>query len=336
MRIAILGPIAWRHPPRQYGAWESVASNLTEGLVARGYDVTLFATADSITRARLAAVAPRPYEEDRTLDPKVWECQHIAACMERAGEFDLIHNHYDFLPLTYSRLIGTPLVTTIHGFSSEQVRLVYRRYAELAYVSISNADRDPELPYVATVYNGIQLNDFSFDAVGGDDLVFLGRFHPEKGPHLAIEVARRAGRRLIMAGIMQDQAYWDTAIAPQIDGEQIRYIGPVGPPERAELLRSAAAVLHLVTQPERFGLVMAEALACGTPVIGMDLGSVREVITSGRTGFVVASVDQAVEAVHNLGMIDRAVCRQEVEQRFSVEQMVDGYVQVYRHVLERP
>ena len=335
VRLAILGPIAWRHPPRHYGAWESVASNLAEGLVARGYDVTLFATADSITSAALAAVCPRPYEEDRSLDPKVWECQHIAACMERAGEFDLIHNHYDFLPLTYSRLIRTPLVTTIHGFSSEQVRLVYRRYAELPYVSISDADRDPHLTYVATVYNGIRLADFVFDPLGGDDLVFLGRFHPEKGPHLAIEVARRAGRRLIMAGIIQDQAFFDTAIAPHIDGAQIQYIGPVGPPERAHLLRSAAAVLHLVTQPERFGLVMAEALACGTPVIGLDLGSVREVISDGRTGFVVQSVEEAVAAVDRLASIDRAVCRHEVEQRFSMEQMVAGYVEVYRQVLEQ-
>ena len=301
--------------------------------MARGYDVTLFATADSTTAGTLAAVVPHPYEEDRSLDPKVWECQHIAACMERAAEFDLIHNHYDFLPLTYSRLIQTPLLTTIHGFSSEQVRLVYRRYRELPYVAISDADRDPELPYMATVYNGIRLDHYTFNPVGGDDLVFLGRLHPEKGPQLAIEVAKRTGRRLTIAGIIQDQRFFDEAIAPQLDGEQSRYIGPVGPAARNQLLGGAAALLHLVTEPERFGLVMAEALACGTPVIGIGLGSVPEVISDGLSGYVVDTVAAAADAVANIGLIDRAVCRAEVARRFSVEQMIDGYLEVYAKLL---
>lgn len=333
LRIAMLAPIAWRTPPRHYGAWETVVDNLTTGLVARGCQVTLFATADAQTTAKLIAICPRPYEEDRTLEPKVWECMHIAECMEQAAKFDLIHNHYDFLPLTYSRLISTPLLTTIHGFSSEQVRLVYRRYHELAYVSISNADRDPHLNYVATVYNGIQLQQFTFNAVGGDDLIFLGRFHPEKGPQLAIEVAKRTQRRLIMAGIIQDQRFFDEAIAPHIDAEQIVFIGAVTPPQRNQLLASGAALLHLVTQPERFGLVMAEALACGVPVIGMGLGSVPEVITHGVTGFVVDSLRNAIAAVERLDEIDRATCRREVESRFSVECMVDGYLKAYAKVL---
>jgi glycosyltransferase involved in cell wall biosynthesis len=333
-RIAVLGPIAWRTPPEHYGAWETVAGNITEGLVQRGYDVTLFATADSRTNAKLQAVCPRPYEEDRSLDPKVWECMHIAECMEHAAQFDLIHNNYDFLPLTYSRLIRTPMLTTIHGFSSDQVRLVYRRYRDNNYVSISDADRDPELPYLATVYNGIQLNDFPFNAVGGDDLIFLGRFHPEKGPHLAIALAKRTKRRLIMAGILQDQAFWETEIAPQIDGEQIVYVGPVGGQDRSDLLGSGAALLHLVTQPERFGLVMAEALACGTPVIGIDLGSVREVVRDGVTGFVVPDVDQAVAAVDQLSAIDRHACRRDVDQRFSMDRMIDGYLKVYEQLLK--
>ena len=333
LRIAILGPIAWRTPPHHYGAWETVVHNLTEGLVARGCHVTLFATADSVTDAELVAVCPRPYEEDRALDPKVWECMHIAACMERAAEFDLIHNHYDFLPLTYSGLVRTPLLTTVHGFSSDQVRLAYRRYRELPYVSISNADRDPYLNYIATVYNGIQLEQFTFNPVGGDDLIFLGRFHPEKGPHLAIEVAKRTGRRLVMAGIIQDQHFFDEVIAPHIDGQQIVFIGPVGPAVRNQMLSSGAALLHLVTQPERFGLVMPEALACGVPVIGMGLGSVPEVIADCVSGFVVHSLDQAVTAVSRLHEIDRATCRHEVERRFSVKRMVDGYLQTYAAVL---
>jgi len=333
LRIAMLGPIAWRTPPRHYGAWETVVHNLTEGLVARGCHVTLFATADSVTNAELVAVCPRPYEEERALEPKVWECLHIAACMEQAAEFDLIHNHYDFLPLTYSRLLPIPVLTTVHGFSSDQVRLVYRRYRQLPYISISDADRDPYLNYVATVYNGIKLDHFTFNAVGGDDLIFLGRFHPEKGPHLAIEVAQRTGRRLVMAGIIQDQRFFDEAISPHIDGQQIVFIGPVGPATRNQMFSSGAALLHLVTQPERFGLVMPEALACGVPVIGIGLGSVPEVITDGVSGFVVDSLEQAAVAVGRLHEIDRATCRSEVERRFSVEGMVDGYLQVYAAVL---
>jgi len=230
MKVAILGPIAWRTPPRHYGGWETVVSNLTEGLVARGYDVTLFATGDSITRAKLAWVCPRPYEEDKSLDPKVWECLHIAHCFERAHEFDLIHNHFDFLPLTYTRLVDTPVVTTIHGFSSPKILPVYQAYNDrVAYVSISDADRHPSLDYIATVYNGIDLKQFTFNPQAGETLVFLGRIHPEKGVHLAIQVARRTGRRLIIAGIIQDAEYFEREIAPHLDDEQIRFIGPVGP-----------------------------------------------------------------------------------------------------------
>ena len=332
MKIAILGPIAWRTPPRHYGGWETVVSNLTEGLVERGYDVTLFATGDSITRAKLAWVCPRPYEEDKSLDPKVWECLHIAHCFERAHEFDLIHNHFDFLPLTYTRLVDTPVVTTIHGFSSPKILPVYQAYNDrVAYVSISNADRHPSLDYIATVYNGIDLKQFTFNPQAGETLVFLGRIHPEKGVHLAIEVARRTGRRLIIAGIIQDAEYFEREIAPRLDDEQIRFIGPVGPRERDELLRNAWATLHLVTRPERFGLTIVESLACGTPVIAMDLGSPREILTE-DSGFLVHSVDEAVEAVRRVSEIDRRACRRRAED-FSVDRMVEDYIRVYDAVI---
>jgi len=335
-RIGVLSPVAWRTPPREYGAWETVASNMTEGLVARGWDVTLFATADSITRARLHAVIPRGYEEDRRLDPKVVEILHISEAMERAGDFDLIHNHYDFVPLAFSRLIGTPMVTTIHGFSSDKIRAVYRKYKHDGYfVSISDADRDPELPYVATVYNGIDLGCLTFRETPGQELVFLGRIHPDKGTELAIETARRAGRRLVIAGIIQDPAYFDAKVAPHIDGRGVEYIGPVDPPKRDALLARAWAVLHLNTIPERFGLVMAEAMAAGVPVIAMDLGSCREVVADGQTGFLVNSVDEAVTAVDRVDRIDRAACRRRVEEHFSIGRMVDGYERVYAEIFDR-
>ncbi|MDD5459487.1 MAG: glycosyltransferase family 4 protein [Phycisphaerae bacterium] len=334
-KIAVLSPVAWRTPPRQYGAWETVASNITEGLAARGWDVTLFATADSITKAKLHSVIETGYEEDRSLDPKVVECLHISEMMERAGQFDLIHNNYDFLPLTYCRLIKTPMLTTIHGFSSDKIRQVYRKYKnDCFFVSISDADRDSELPYMATVYNGIDLSNLTFSETVGDNLVFLGRIHPDKGVHLAIETAKKASMKLIIAGIVQDQQYFDTMVKPHVDGKEIEYIGPVGPVERDALFKEAYAVLHLNELPERFGLVMAEAMAAGVPVIAYDRGSCREVVADGVTGFLVKTVDEAVKAVGRIERIDRKNCRKRVEENFSIEKMVDGYEKVYEKIFE--
>ncbi len=333
--MAILAPVAWRTPPRQYGAWETVAGNIAEGLVARGWDVTLFATADSITSARLHAVVEHGYEEDHSIDPKVAEYLHIPEVFEHAAEFDLIHSHYDFMALAYSRLVKTPLLTTIHGFSSPKILPVYRKYADGYFVSISNSDRIPGLNYVATVYNGIDLSLYPFQQKGGDDLIFLGRIHPDKGVHLAIEVALRSGRRLIIAGIFQDQAYFEEQVKPHLDGVKIRFIGPVDVAGKNELFARAYALLHLNTIPERFGLVLAEANAAGVPVIAMDLGSCREVIRDGVTGFLVGNVQEASRCLERIPQIERSACRQRVEQHFSVATMVEQYERVYSVVLER-
>jgi glycosyltransferase involved in cell wall biosynthesis len=333
-RIAVLSPVAWRTPPRHYGAWETVASNLTEGLVARGWNVTLFATRDSITRARLHAVIDRGYEEDPHADPKVAEYLHIAEAFEHANEFDLIHNHYDFMALSYSRLIRTPVLTTIHGFSSPKIMPVYEKYRDGNYVSISDADRSPALNYLATVYNGIDLSLYPFQERAGDDLIFLGRIHPDKGVHLAIEVARLSGRRLIIAGIVQDEAYFHERIEPHLDGQTADYVGPVGVAGKNQLFAAASALLHLNTIPERFGLVLAEANAAGVPVIAMDLGSCREVVEDGRTGFLVSTPEQAVRALGRLAEIDRRACRHRVERRFSIATMVAAYEHVYATIFE--
>jgi len=291
-RIAILSPVAWRTPPREYGAWETVASNITEGLVARGWkNVTLFATKDSITKASLAAYVEKGYEEDKTNIPLVSTCMHISKVMERAGEFDLIHNNFDYLPLTYRRLIHTPMLTTIHGFSDPDILRVYHDHKDAYFVSISDSDRDPNLPYLATVYNGIDLSNLTFREAAGDKLVCFGRIHPDKGYHLAIQAARKTSRQLILAGIIQDQDYFDNQVKPYIDNKLIKFIGPVNPTQRDALLKEAYAVLHLNTIPERFGLVMAEAMAAGVPVIAMDLGSCREVIADKQTGYLVNNVD---------------------------------------------
>ena len=333
-RVAILSPIAWRTPPRQYGAWETVAGNITEGLVARGWDVTLFATADSITRAHLHAVVDRGYEEDPAIDPKVAEYLHISEVFEHAAEFDLIHSNYDFMALCFSRLVKTPVLTTIHGFSSPRIMPVYEKYRDEYFVSISNSDRAPGLNYLATVYNGIDLSLYPLQEHGGDHLIFLGRIHPDKGVHLAIEVAHLSGLPLLIAGIIQDQTYFREQVEPYLD-QKIRYIGPVDVPGKNALFAQARALLHLNTIPERFGLVLAEANAAGVPVIAMDLGSCREVIEDGRTGILVNNVDEAVRSLNRLSEIDRAACRRRVQEFFSIETMVAAYERVYQTIFER-
>ncbi|HTY22806.1 MAG TPA: glycosyltransferase family 4 protein [Desulfomonilaceae bacterium] len=333
-RVAVLSPIAWRTPPRHYGAWETVASNITEGLVARGWDVTLFATRDSVTRAHLHAVVDKGYEEDSAVDPKVVEYLHISEAFEHAAEFDLIHSHYDFMALTYTRLIKTPVLTTVHGFSSPRIMPIYQKYRDGYFVSISDSDRAADLNYLATIYNGIDLSLYPLQESSGDDLIFLGRIHPDKGIHLAIEVARLSGFRLLIAGIVQDEAYFREQVQPHLDGQNIRYIGPVGVPGKNELFAKGRALLHLNTIPERFGLVLVEANAAGVPVIAMDLGSCREVIKEGETGFLVNNVTEAVRALERIPEIDRHACRRRVRQHFSIETMVEGYEQVYSRIFD--
>src|SRR5579863_2719433 len=225
-RVAILAPVAWRTPPRHYGAWETVAGNIAEGLAARGWDVTLFATKDSVTRGRLHAVIDQGYEEDRAVDPKVAEYLHISEAFEHAAEFDLIHSHYDFMALSYTRLVKTPVLTTIHGFSSPKILPVYQKYRDGYFVSISDSDRAPGLNYLATVYNGIDLSLYPLRKSNGGDLIFLGRIHPDKGVHLAIEVARKSGLPLLIAGIIQDKEYFGKQVEPFLDDREIRYVGP--------------------------------------------------------------------------------------------------------------
>jgi glycosyltransferase involved in cell wall biosynthesis len=334
MRIAMLAPISWRTPPRHYGPWELVTSLLTEALVARGVDVTLFATLDSHTVGTLAGVVPAPYSEDPTIDAKVWEFRHLAHLFERAGEFDLIHNQADFPAHAFSGLVSTPMVTTIHGFSSDRILPMYEPYQQrVNYVAISDADRHPDLRYAATIHHGIPIDAFPFDPEGGPDLLFFGRIHPDKGAAEAIEAARATGHRLIMAGIVQDQGYHERAVAPAIDGDRVTYLGPVGGDDRTRTLGHAAALLHLINFDEPFGLSVIEALACGTPVIAINRGSMPELIDHGVTGFLVDDVAGAVDAIGRIGEIDRAACRRAAEARFSVDRMADRYLDLYRSLL---
>jgi glycosyltransferase involved in cell wall biosynthesis len=334
MRIGMLAPIAWRTPPRHYGPWERVTSLLTEGLVRRGVDVTLFATADSVTAAALDSVAPRGYEEDSSMDGRVWEALHVAHALARSGEFDIIHNQLDWLPLAFSELWRAPMVTTIHGFSGPAILPAYAA-SDSAFVSISDSDRSPDLSYVATVHHGVDFGELPLRTDPDDYLVSFGRIHPDKGTADAIEVARRAGRRLVICGIIHDDRYFADEIEPHVDGDRVIFRGSVGPDERAEVLGGAAVLLHPIAFDEPFGLSVVEAMACGTPVIAYRRGSMSEVIDDGVTGFVVDGLNQAVEAVELALRLDRRIVSEHARTRFGVERMVDDYLRVYEALLDR-
>ncbi len=249
-------------------------------------------------------------------------------------KFDLIHNQFDFLPLSYSRLVDTPVLTTIHGFSSERIVPVFEKYNGRAYyVAISNADRHPGLNYAATIHHGIPLEEFTLPEKRGDYLLFFGRIHHEKGTAEAIEVARRANRPLVIAGIIQDQDYFDREVAPHIDDDRVRYIGSVGPANRDSVLGGAFALLHIINFAEPFGLSMIEAMACGVPAIARGFGSVPEVVKHGETGFIVNTIDEAVGALAQVEKLKPESIRRYVAENFSRERMIEAYIRVYKEVL---
>ena len=332
MKVAVLGPIAWRTPPRDYGPWERVAGLIAAGLHARGVDVTLFATLDSETPAKLDGVIDAGYAEDETVDGRIWEALHVAHAFERSREFDLIHNHLDWLPLAFERLAHAPLVTTIHGFSGPTIMPIYEA-SKSAFVSISLADRAAGLDYAANVYHGVDSAELPFDPIGGDALVSFGRIHPDKGTAEAIEIAAAAGRRLVICGIVHDQAYFRERIEPRIDGDRVTYLGSVGPRGRAQVLGSSAALLHPVAFAEPFGLSVVESMMCGTPVIAFERGSMSEVVDPGQTGYLVTNAAEAANVVEAAAALDRAACRAVALERFSAGRMVDDYLRVYDDVL---
>ncbi len=330
----MLAPISWRVPPVHYGPWEQFVSLLTEGLVERGLDVTLFATENSVTRARLVGSAPCGYSESASIDAKVWEALHISACFERASEFDIIHNSFDFLPLAFSGLVETPVVTTIHGFSSERILPVYQKYdATNHYVAISDADRHPSLHYAATIHHGIDMGAFELGRGARDHLLFFGRIHPDKGTAEAISIARLSGLPLVIAGIIQDRAYFAKAVEPHIDGKQVTFLGPIGPERKSQLLGSARALIHYVSFDEPFGFSVVEAMACGTPVIATRRGSMPELIRDGLNGRLVETLAQAADAVAKMRDLPPAAVRASVSDRFRDDRMVDDYLALYRRIL---
>lgn len=340
MRIAQVAPLYESVPPKFYGGTERVVSYLTEELVRQGHDVTLFASGDSITRARLHAIVPNGLRLER---PCVDSIAHHVHMIEKVGqladEFDVIHFHTGYLHFPVARMLQTPHVTTYHGrLDLPDIHPLFREFADMPAVSISNAQRTP-MPFLnwqATVYHGLPHDMYPFRKRAGDYLVFVGRVSPEKRVDRAIEIAKRAGRKLYIAAKVDevDRAYFETSVQPLLDHPLIEFIGEVGESEKRELLGGAYAFVFPIDWPEPFGLVMIEALACGTPVVAYPCGSVPEVIRHGETGFIVHDIDQAVAALARVGEIDRARCRADFEERFSATRMAHDYLAAYRAAIK--
>lgn len=339
MKIAQVAPLWERVPPPNYGGIELVVSRLTDELVRRGHEVTLFASGDSQTLAKLEAVYPRALRlETSVQEYAAYEALELSKVYQQAAEFDIIHAHVGISALPLASLVSTVTVHTLHGNFTQDNRNVFSHHQKQAYISISNAQRQINLNYVGTVYNGIEPEDYPFIAQPQTPgyLAFLGRFSPEKGPHHAIAIAKQSGWRLKMAGKVDvvDSTFFDQEIAPHIDGQQIEYLGEINHAEKAELLGNAAITLFPITWQEPFGLVMIESMATGTPVIAMNLGSVQEVIDHGKTGFVCQSHEEMAAMIPAALELNRRTCREYVKNKFSVNQMVNDYEAVYQKILD--
>jgi len=340
MRIAQVAPLWERVPPPAYGGIELVVGLLTDELVRRGHEVTLFASGDSISLAKLESVHPQALRLDPTIkEYGIYEMLQMSRVYEKASEFDIIHSHMGCAALPYTKLVKTPTVHTLHGIFTPDNEKMFTHARSQPYVSISDAQREPRLDLncVATVYNGIDLSTYKFHEKPQDPpyLAFLGRISPEKGTHLAIEIAKRSGWRLKMAGKVDvvDVKYFEQEIKPLIDGKQIEYLGEANHEQKNELIGGAVATLFPITWREPFGLVMVESMAAGTPVIAMNLGSTSEVIAHGKTGFLCHNVDEFIQAIDKAAQLNRYACREHVMNHFSVQRMTDGYEAVYQQIL---
>ena len=340
MRIAQIAPLWERVPPPAYGGIELVVGLLCNELVKRGHEVTLFASGDSITLAKLEWVHPRALRLDNTIkEYNIYEMLHLSRVYEKASEFDIIHSHIGCAALPFANLVKTPTVHTLHGIFTPDNEKLFTHGRQQPFVSISDAQREARLNLncVATVYNGIDVGTYNFYEKPQDPpyLAFLGRVSPEKGTHLAIEIAKRSGWQLKIAGKVDvvDRLYFEQEIKPHIDGEQIQFLGEANHAQKSKLMGNAAVTLFPITWREPFGLVMVESMVTGTPVIAMNLGSTTEVIAHGKTGFLCNSVEECVAAIEAATQLDRATCRQHVIDKFSAQKMTSGYEAVYQNIL---
>jgi glycosyltransferase involved in cell wall biosynthesis len=336
LKIAQVAPLYESVPPTKYGGTERIVSYLTEELVRQGHEVTLFASSDSRTRARLVPECRRALRLDpKCRDPLAPHVTMVEDVFRRAEEFDAIHFHIDYIHFPVSRRLETPHVTTLHGrLDLPELPSLYRMFPDVPLTSISQAQRKPIawVNWVGNVPHGLPLDLYSFQPSPGSHLAFVGRVSPEKGLDRAIEIAKRAGMPLKIGAKIDtaDRAYFESTLRPKLDHPSIEFLGEIGDAEKQKVIGNAAALLFPIDWPEPFGLVMIEALACGTPVIAFSRGSVPEVIDDGISGFIVNSVDKAVESVARISFIDRRRCRAAFEQRFSAPRMAGAYVSLYR------
>lgn len=338
MKIAQLAPLQESVPPPRYGGTELVVSVLTEELVRRGHDVTLFASGDSVTSARLRSVCPRSLRTASDIrNPSPYEWVHVGIALEAASEFDIIHNHQGELAMAMSNAIATPMLTTVHNPVTEDLRVVWSHYNGF-YNTVSKAAKKgmPDKNYVGTVYNSIDVSSYPYCPQKDDYLLFLGRMSRDKGPHLAIEVARKLGKKLIMAAKVgvEDVEHFDNVVRPMIDGRQVEYLGEVDTQTKKALCAKASCLLFPITWDEPFGLVLVEAMACGTPVISFKYGAAREVVAHGKTGYLVDDCDDMVRAVLEIDKIDPADCRAHAVRNFDAPRMADDYLDAYKFVLD--
>jgi glycosyltransferase involved in cell wall biosynthesis len=339
MRIAQVAPLIESVPPKHYGGTERIVSYLTEELVRSGHDVTLFGSGDSVTSARLIAPTRRSLRKnERCKDPMARELILIDHVVEHAREFDVIHFHIGYLHFAICRYLPVPHVTTLHGrLDIPDFVAVHDRFRDLPVISISNAQRAPVIwaNWQETIYHGLPEDVFRFYPDRGDYLAFLGRISPEKGADRAIEIAKRVGMPLKIAAKVDrvDRRYFKRVVEPLLSDSRVEWIGEITDQQKNEFLGKAHALLFPIDWPEPFGLVMIEAMACGTPVIAYDRGSVPEVMENGVTGFVVTELDQAVEATRRVRDVSRAGCRKVFEKRFTAGRMANDYVDVYERMV---
>jgi glycosyltransferase involved in cell wall biosynthesis len=341
VKIALVAPIEESVPPTKYGGTERVIASLADQLIELGHDVTLLASGDSVSKAKLVPVIERSNRSYIRSEPRTWFNRQVDALYKTVNtldkqNFDIIHNHIDATLLLFQNFLKTPIVTTFHGPVEYFTNTLYK---DQPFVSISDSQRKlaKQLNYVATVHNAIDVAKFTFNDKPDDYLVFLGRFHPDKGPEQAIEIARRTGRKLIMAAKVDplDRAYFDKSLRPLIDDKQIVYMGEVDQKEKIKLLGRAQALLSPIQWEEPFGLVNIEALACGTPVVTMNRGSMPEIIKDGQVGFICTSLDEMVERLKEVGKISRINCRRHAEKYFDSKLMAERYLAAYQKVIDQ-
>lgn len=337
LKIAQVAPLYEAVPPKLYGGTERVVSYLTESLVEKGHEVTLFASGDSVTKAHLQAVSEKALRLEDCCDPLAIHHILLKNIIDHAYEFDIWHFHIDYLHYPLSKVLKLPNLTTLHGrLDLPDLPLLYNCFNDMPLASISDHQRKP-LPmanWLKTVYHGLPEHLYDYGEGSGGYLLFLGRISPEKGPEKAIEIAIRSNRKLIMAAKVdkQDRSYFDTVVQPLLDHPLVEYLGEVNEQRKKVLLENAAALLFPINWPEPFGMVMIEAMAAGTPVIAFRQGSVPEIIQHRKTGFIVETVSEAVDAVEKLYQINRLVCRHEFEKRFTASIMADNYLELYQQI----